>query len=118
MLGKGSEGSLLDAARTLQLLNSSHVRERDKAVLRGVLVGVFGTDSCWGGCEDSLFRAGAVVVLMVTGIFLGNAPFPPLVEIRENPEFHDLMRMDKVASLTFWGKWTFPLDRNCCSGCW
>ena len=21
--------------------------------------------------------------------------FPPLVEIRENPEFHDLMRMDK-----------------------
>ena len=22
-------------------------------------------------------------------------PYPPLVEIRENPEFHDLMRMDK-----------------------
>ena len=22
--------------------------------------------------------------------------FPPLVEIRENPEFHDLMRMDKA----------------------
>ena len=26
---------------------------------------------------------------------LGDCPFPPLVEIRENPEFHDLMRMDK-----------------------
>ena len=26
-------------------------------------------------------------------IFLGECTFPPLVEIRENPEFHDLMRM-------------------------
>ena len=26
----------------------------------------------------------------------GNVPFLPLVEIRENPEFHDLMRMDKA----------------------
>ena len=25
----------------------------------------------------------------------GRVTFPPLVEIRENPEFHDLMRMDK-----------------------
>ena len=28
-------------------------------------------------------------------IYFGNVTFPPLVEIRENPEFHDLMRMDK-----------------------
>ena len=28
-------------------------------------------------------------------IFFGECTFPPLVEIRENPEFHDLMRMDK-----------------------
>ena len=26
----------------------------------------------------------------------GDCPFPPLVEIRENPEFHDLVRMDKT----------------------
>ena len=32
-------GPLLDAAGTLQLFNSSHVRERDNALLRGVLVG-------------------------------------------------------------------------------
>ena len=32
-------GPLLDAAGTLQLLYSSHVRERGKALLRGVLVG-------------------------------------------------------------------------------
>ena len=27
-------------------------------------------------------------------IFLGECTFPPLVEIRENDEFHDLLRMD------------------------
>ena len=26
-----------------------------------------------------------------------DCPFPPLVEIRENPEFHDLMRLDKAS---------------------
>ena len=32
-------GPLLDVTGTLQLLDSSHVRERDKALLRGALVG-------------------------------------------------------------------------------
>ena len=32
-------GPLLDVSGTLQLLNSGHVRERDKAVLRSVFVG-------------------------------------------------------------------------------
>ena len=31
---------------------------------------------------------------MVT--FFWDCPFPPLVEIRENPEIHDLMRLDKA----------------------
>ena len=30
------------------------------------------------------------------GHLFGDCPFPPLVGIRENPEFHDLMRMDKA----------------------
>ena len=30
------------------------------------------------------------------GHFFGDCPFPPLVEIREYPEFHDLMSMDKA----------------------
>ena len=30
------------------------------------------------------------------GHLFGECTFPPLVEIRENPEFHDLMRMDKA----------------------
>ena len=33
------EGPFLDFSGTLQLLNSNHVRERDKALLRSVLVG-------------------------------------------------------------------------------
>ena len=32
-------GTLLDVFGPLQLLNSSHVRERDKALLRSVMVG-------------------------------------------------------------------------------
>ena len=30
-------------------------------------------------------------------IFFGDCTFPPLVEIREHPEFHDLMEMDKTS---------------------
>ena len=30
------------------------------------------------------------------GHLFWDCPFPPLVEIRENPEFHDLMRLDKT----------------------
>ena len=46
--------------------------------------------------------------------------FPPLVEIRENPEFHDFMRMDKGrwprcllwhgwAPCALWGQWYLSL---------
>ena len=30
------------------------------------------------------------------GHLFWDCPFPPLVEIREKPEFHDLMRLDKA----------------------
>ena len=41
---------------------------------------------------------GFVVVMVMMDICFGECPFPPLVEIRENPEFHELMEMDK----SFW----------------
>ena len=43
------------------------------------------------GLGSSLSHAGFVVLLMVMDTFSGNVPYLPLVEIRENPEFHDLM---------------------------
>ena len=45
------------------------------------------------GSGSSLFLVGFVVPQMVMVIFW-ECSFPPLVEIRENPEFHDLMRED------------------------
>ena len=38
-----------------------------------------------------MFLVGFVVVMIMMGTYFGSALFPPLVEIRENPEFHDLM---------------------------
>ena len=37
-------------------------------------------------------RVSFVVHLVVMDTFSGECTFPPLVEIRESPEFHDLMR--------------------------
>ena len=97
--GKGFRGGpFLDVSGTLQLLHSDHDRERDKALLRVVLVGCV-----WNG-----FLLGKVRNCHVPCRFCGgddhdghlfwDCPFPPLVEIRENPEFHELMEMDK----SFW----------------
>ena len=73
------------------LRNSSYVREKDKALAGGV----------WNG-----FLLGYVRGQMVPWRFCGapdgdghlcwECTYPPLVEIRENPVFHDLMRMDKA----------------------
>ena len=96
-------GQMLDIHGSLQLLNSSHVRERDKALLRSIMVG-----GVWNG-----FLLGRVRSQVLPCRFCGapdndghlfwECTFPPLVEIRENPveirenpEFHDLMRMDKA----------------------
>ena len=90
-------GPLFDIDGTLQLLNSDHVRERDKALLRSILVG-----GVWNG-----FLLGKVRSQKVPCRFCGccdsdghlfwDCTFPPLVEIREHPEFHDLMELDKTS---------------------
>ena len=112
-------GPLFDVHGSLQLLTSSHVRERDKALLRSIMV----VGGVWNG-----FLLGRVRCQIVPcrfcgapdgdGHFLGECTFPPLVEIRENPEFHDLIRMDEghwprcllwLASSSLWCQWSFPL---------
>ena len=74
---------------SLQLHNSSHVRERDKALLRSVMVG-----GVWNGFLLGRVR-GQPFSCMFCGPQDGDGHLfwePHLVEIRENPEFHDLMR--------------------------
>ena len=68
---------------------------------------------------DSLFHAGSVVALMATGIFL-DCTFPPLAEIRVNPEFHDLVRMDKGQWLwcLLWHGWLPLLSGVNGAFCW
>ena len=107
-------GPLLDVHGSLQLLNSSHVRERDKGLLRSVMVG-----GVWNG-----FLLGRVRNQVVPCRFCGapdhdghlfwECTFPPLVEIRENPEFHDLMRMDKAhwPRCLLWHGW-LPMLSGC-----
>ena len=89
-------GPLLDVHGSLQLLSSSHVRERDKALLRAIMVG-----GVWNGFLLSRVRGQPVPCRFCgspdnDGHLFWECTFPPLVEIRENPEFHDLMRVDKA----------------------
>ena len=95
---KGFRGGLLrDVRGSLQLLNSSHARERerDKALLRSVMVG-----GVWNGLLLGRVRRQVIPCRFCgapdgDGHLFWECTFPPLVEICENPEFHDLMRMDK-----------------------
>ena len=89
-------GPLLDVHGSLQLLVSSHVRERDRALLRAIMVG-----GVWNGFLLGHVRGQPVPCRFCgapdhDGHLFWECTFPPLVEIRENPEFHDLMRMDKA----------------------
>ena len=67
---------MLDIFGSLRLLNSAHVRERDKALLRSVMVG-----GVWNGFllgrvrGQSLFPVGYVVLRMVMVTFWGGMYF-------------------------------------------
>ena len=91
------EGPMLDIAGSLQLLRASHVGERDKALLRGIMVGVFGMDFFSVMPGEKSFRAASAAGLIEMDICFGNALTSPLIQIRENPEFHDLIQRDKSA---------------------
>ena len=89
-------GPLLDIHGSLQLLTSSHVRESDKALLRSIMVG-----GVWNGFLLSWARVQPVPCRFCgapdgDGHLFWECTFLPLVEIRENPEFHDLVRMDEA----------------------
>ena len=68
-------GPLLDIHGSLQLLNSSHVRERDKALLPSIMVGGVWNGFFFEGFVVTMFRVGFVVRLMEMLICFGNVPF-------------------------------------------
>ena len=78
-------------------------REKDEALLRNIMVG-----GRFCGAHDG------------DGHLFWECTFPPLVEIRENPEFHDLMRMDKAHWLRclLWHGWRPLLSGESAASLW
>ena len=77
--------------------DSSHLRERDKALLRSIMV-----EGVWNGLLLGWVRSQVIPCRFCVapdgdGHLFWECTFPPLVEIREHPEFHDLMEMDKTS---------------------
>ena len=90
-------GPLLDVHGSLQLLNYSLMfgKEIRLCFVASWLV-VSGMVCFLVGCEVRRFPVSSVVLLTMMVIFLGIVLFLLSFEIRESPEFHDLMRLDKA----------------------
>ena len=88
-------GNFVYLMGSLRLLRSSHVRSRDKALLIGILSeevrNGFLLERCRGEVVPRRFRGDADV----DGYLFWECSYSPLVQIRENPEFHDLVQRDK-----------------------
>ena len=77
------EVEFADLKGSLQLLNSTHLRDRDKMLLRAILCG-----RVWNGFLLGKARKEDVPCR-------GNVLFPPLQHVRELPEFAFLMSLDR-----------------------
>ena len=66
-----------DLQGSLQLLTSSHLRERDKMLLRAILCGVFGTDSFLARPRRKTFLVDFVAKGMVMVTCSGSVLSPP-----------------------------------------
>ena len=61
---------------------------------------------------EKLFHAAFAMVFLEMGTFLVSVFTTPLVQIRENPEFHDLIQRDKRTwhRCLLWHGWLLALD--------
>ena len=89
-------GLLLDIHGSLQLLNSAHVRERGKALLRTIMVGGVWKSFLLGHVRGQAVPCRFCGVLTMMVIFSGIVLFHLLLRFVKSPELHDLMRLDKA----------------------
>ena len=107
---------MLDIASSLQLPHAPHVKKKDKVLFRRIMVG-----GVWNGFLLGHARGKNVPCRFYGGfdgagrLFWGS-PHSPLVRIRENPEFHDLIQRDKKTWPTclLWHGWLPVLGCNVC----
>ena len=90
-------GEVSDYYGSLQLLTSSHLRERDKLLLRAILCGrEFGTDSFLVRPRRTTFLVVSVgrglVMVTCSGSVLSPSPSPSLQHVRELPDFAYVLR--------------------------
>ena len=106
---------MLDVHGSSQFLDSSNVRERDKVLLRNIIwLEEFGMVCFLGGVRGQVVPCRFCGAPDGDGHLFWECTFPPLIEIRENPKFHDLMRMDKAhwPRCLLWHSW-LPMLSGC-----
>ena len=116
-------GPFLDYVGSMQLLVSSHVRSRDKALLRGILSGEFGV--VWNGFLLSKVRGENVPCRFCGGVdgdghLFWDCPFPPLVHVRESPELSSIVNLDKTGwpRCLLWRGWLPALSGSALGNPW
>ena len=110
---KGFRGGFgVDIYGSHQLLVSSHLRERDKMLLRAILSG-----GVWNGFLLSKVKKEDVPCRFCgapdnDGHLFGDCTFLPFVELRNNPEFLPLMSKDRThwPRCLLWHGWLLGLE--------
>ena len=94
----------LDLRRSLQLLNSSHLREREKMPLRSILCGGVWKGFTLGKAERRRYCAAFVGREMVMVLFLGSVPFHPFcilgISLRFPPFWLEVLAFAWMAAWT------------------
>ena len=124
---KGSRGALVGLTGSMQLRNSSHVRDKDKALLMVCFLGVSGMICSLARSKGKTFHVGFVYG---DGHFFWDCAYPPLGHIRESPEFHDIVQAGKsfwprclllhgwLPALAGFGSWDpWAADAGCVARC-
>ena len=88
-------GPMLEIAGSLQILYAPHVRESDKALLRSIMVGGVWNGFLLGHARGEIVPCRFCGEVDGDGHLFWECPRPPLVQIRKNPVFHDLIQKDK-----------------------